>query len=69
MKNKISKEEETLSKFKILSSDPQRSTSQYLIDTLDDLKILPANQPGSAALVADTSDVYVLNNKNQWVKL
>lgn len=42
----------------------------YLIDTEADVKNLPTHcAPGSTALCAETSDVYILNNKKKWVKL
>ena len=49
--------------FKILGGDRQYGTHQYLVDEEQDLEDLPVAEVGSVALVAATSDVYILNNK------
>lgn len=42
----------------------------YLIDTEADVNKLPTYcAPGSTALCAETSDIYILNNAKKWVKL
>lgn len=55
--------------FKILGGDRQYGTHQYLVDEEGDLEDLPVAEVGSVALVAATSDVYILNNKMKWIKL
>ena len=57
-----------MAKYKILSADIQRNTHQFLVDTVLDLTDLP-KEPGSAALVANTGDVYICNNAKEWKKL
>lgn len=46
---------------------------EYLVDTEADIDQLPTDGrqawPGSTCLVAENSSVYILNNKNEWVKL
>lgn len=51
--------------YKILDANSEYKTRQYLIDEDSDVPVLPTNYPGSLALVAATSDVYILNNKKQ----
>ena len=51
--------------YKILNANSEYKTREYLIDEDADVSILPKNYPGSLALVAATSDVYILNNKKQ----
>lgn len=44
----------------------------YIIDSTDDLENLPTNiASGSTALIATgiTTDIYILNNQKEWVKL
>ena len=45
---------------------------EFICNTQSDVSSLPTNEsgvrPGSAALVAATSDIYILNASNQWVK-
>lgn len=55
--------------YKILSEDYHLGIHQFLVDEVEDLQSLPADEVGSAALVASTSDVYVLNNKKEWKKI
>ena len=55
--------------FKILEENRHYRTHQFLIDEVEHLQLLPAEEIGSVALVASTSDVYILNNKKEWVKL
>jgi len=55
--------------YKVLSGDPEYKTQQYLVDELADLNSIPRKKIGSLALVAATADVYILNNKKEWVKL
>lgn len=43
---------------------------EYVVDTLADVANLPTNNaPGSTCIVIETSDVYMLNNKEEWKKL
>ena len=47
--------------------------TEYTLDTPDDLeqlKIMGRNAaPGSSAFVIATSEVYILNNQREWVKI
>ena len=47
--------------------------TEYILDTPDDLeqlKIMGRNAaPGSSAFVIATSEVYMLNNQREWVKI
>lgn len=44
--------------------------TEYIVDKDDDIKTLPTGcAPGSIALVAETSNVYILNNKREWKPL
>ena len=58
-----------MAKYKVLSEETQFDTHQYMVDTASDISALPLNEPGSAALIVDTSEVYILNNAKEWVKL
>ena len=55
--------------YKILSEDFNLGIHQFLVDEVADLQNLPSEEIGSAALVAATSDVYILNNKKEWTKI
>lgn len=57
-----------MAKYKILSADVQQNTHQFLVDTISDLEDLP-KEPGSAALVANSGEVYICNNAKEWKKL
>lgn len=61
-------ERKEMADYKILNANSEYKTREYLIDEDADVSILPKNYPGSLALVAATSDVYILNNKKQWIK-
>lgn len=54
-----------MAKYKVLSEESQFDTHQYMVDEASDISSLPKDEPGSAALVVATGDVYVLNNKYQ----
>mgnify|MGYP001625504080 CR=1 FL=1 len=44
--------------------------TEFVADSADDIQDLPQNvYPGSTCTVTETSDVYMLNNKREWVKL
>lgn len=47
--------------------------TEYTLDTpndLEELKITGKNAaPGSSAFIISTSEVYMLNNKREWVKI
>ena len=58
-----------MAKYKVLSEESQFDTHQYMVDETADINSLPKDEPGSVAIVAATSDVYILNNKKQWIKL
>lgn len=55
-------------KYKTLSADSRAGIHQWLVDNVSDLNGLP-KEVGSAALVANTGDVYICNNAKEWVKL
>lgn len=54
-------------KYKILNSNVSANTHEFLVDEIADIRFLLA-KPGSTAIVAENSDVYICNNKKQWVK-
>lgn len=44
--------------------------TEFVADSADDIQDLPQNvYPESTCIVTETSDVYMLNNKREWVKL
>ena len=47
--------------------------TEFVADTEDDIKNLPTSitevYPGSTCIVVATSNVYMLNNKMEWIKL
>lgn len=52
------------------NGNPSYGLYSYILDTLEDLENLSTKgAPGSAALVASTGEVYILNNQKEWVKL
>lgn len=56
----------------IMSQDGKQAygVKEYVVDTSDDVENLPHNvAPGSVAIVASNSEVYILNNQKEWVKL
>jgi len=57
-----------MAKYKVLEADPRNNTHQFLVDTETDLKYLPL-ETGSMALVANIGEVFICNNKKEWVKL
>lgn len=52
--------------YKILSSNPRRSTHHFFVDTVEDLQQLP-KEPASTALVAIPGDTYICNNNKEWI--
>ena len=57
-----------MANYKILNSNIKAGTHEFLVDTAADLDKLPI-EIGSIALVANTGEVYIMNNQEQWVKL
>lgn len=55
--------------WKTIQHDNDNGVREYIIDTLADLEKLPTKYLGSAALCLETSDVYVLNTKGEWIKI
>ena len=54
--------------YTILAYDDSKiySLSRFLVDSSSDIKDLPSNcAPGSKAIVANTGDIYLLNNQNE----
>ena len=47
--------------------------TEFVADTEDDIKDLPTSPnevyPGSTCIVVATANVYMLNNKKEWIKL
>lgn len=44
--------------------------TEFVVDTVSDLSDLPTSvAPGSTCLIANSSQVYVLNNAREWVEL
>ena len=47
--------------------------TEFVADTEDDIKDLPTDPkevyPGSTCIVVATSNVYMLNNNKEWIKL
>lgn len=61
-----------MSNISIMTQDGKQAygVKEYVVDTPDDVVNLPKNiAPGSTAIIASTSDVYILNNQKVWVKL
>lgn len=54
---------------KVIQSDRDWNVYQYVVDSVDDLKLIPDNREGSFALICDTGDVYILSPSLVWVKL
>lgn len=58
--------------FRIISN-PSDITPTFAVDTVADLnEILKEkyyNEQGTAAIIIETAEVYMLNSKRQWVKL
>ena len=45
---------------------------EYIVNTVDDIATIPilsSTRPGSTVLVMDSSARYILNNKQEWVKV
>jgi hypothetical protein len=56
--------------FKLISTNGQvqYNVDEYVIDTPDDLKKLPAKSAqGSVALCTSTGDLYIKNSSGEWV--
>ena len=55
------------------NNEIQQYVIEFVVDTVADLELLPTDPkdvyPGSAAIVCETSDVYMLNNNYEWVLL
>lgn len=58
--------------FRIISN-PGDITPTFAADTVADLDLILKdrhyNEQGTAAIVLETTEVYMLNSKRQWVKL
>ena len=58
-------------KYTILPYDDTQAhgLNRYIVDEVSDIETLPAYiQPGSKAIVANSGDVYLLNNEHKWIK-
>ena len=58
--------------FRIISN-PRDITPTFAVDTVEDLELILKdrhyNEQGTAAIVIETAEVYMLNGERQWVKL
>lgn len=58
--------------FRIISN-PSDITPTFAVDTVEDLELILKdrhyNEQGTAAIVIETAEVYMLNGERQWVKL
>lgn len=58
--------------FRIISN-PSDITPTFAVDTAEDLELILKdrhyNEQGTAAIVIETAEVYMLNGERQWVKL
>lgn len=58
--------------FRIISN-PSDITPVFAVDTAEDLELILKdrhyNEQGTAAIVIETAEVYMLNGERQWVKL
>lgn len=58
--------------FRIISN-PSDITPVFAVDTVEDLELILKdrhyNEQGTAAIVIETAEVYMLNGERQWVKL
>lgn len=59
--------------YSIISHDGDKmyGVNEYVLDSVDDLVILPRCAPGSTAIVLEegNSAVYMKNSQGEWVKL
>lgn len=53
-----------MANYKILQSDVQFNTHQFLIDNATELNDLP-KEVGSVALIANTGNIYICNNEKE----
>lgn len=55
------------------NDDVQKNIKEFVADTEADVADLPTSSnevdPGSTCIVVATSNVYMLNNQKEWVKL
>lgn len=52
------------------NDDISYGIQKFIVDTIEDIEFLPISaNPGSSALVIDTSSFYILNHSKKWVKL
>ena len=52
------------------NDNTQPYVTEYIADTDSDVAELPTDvYPGSTCIVADSTNVYILNTSKQWIKL
>lgn len=51
------------------NGDIAYGVKEFTCDSAKDLENLPSCEMGSVAIIIDTSDVYMKNSENKWVKL
>ncbi len=55
------------------NDDVKMYVTEFIADTIEDIALLPTSikevYPGSTCIVVSTSEVYMLNNNEEWVKL
>ena len=55
------------------NGEVEYKVTEYTLDTADDLEQLKVTgknaAPGSSAFIVATSEVYMLNNQREWVKI
>lgn len=55
------------------NDDTAAYVKEFVADTEEDIKDLPTKlnevYPGSTCIIVSTSEVYMLNNKMEWIKL
>lgn len=58
--------------FRIISN-PSDITPTFACDTVEDLELILKdkhyNEQGSAAIIIDTAEVYMMDSNRQWIKL
>lgn len=51
--------------YRILSNKEQ-GIKEFIVDTEEDLKVLPTSAMGSAAFVIENSKIFILNSSGEW---
>lgn len=71
--NQDKKERQVKEMYSVIKQNDNISAyvTEFIVDTEADIATLPTKDvfPGSTCIVAETSNVYILNSKKEWVKL